>query len=75
MLDQSSIFAKTSSETTEKMRNDLKYGYSKEVLSLNILLDQNLDQFVSLNNQLDVSGAKRYEQQTRNMEQVDWLIE
>lgn len=58
------------------MRDDVKFGYSKDVLSVNRLIDKGLDQIISMNNTIDkTTGGKRFEVQRETSDQVDWLIE
>jgi hypothetical protein len=46
----------------EDLRDQLKYGYSKEVLSVNVLLDKSLDQMMGLNNDIEMNQSTRYMQ-------------
>ena len=64
-----------SQEEKEILRDQLKYGYSKDVLSLNLLLDKNLDSLVKLNNGIDSAASRRFESHTEVSGQLDWLIE
>ena len=63
-------------EEKDKLRDLLKYSYSKDVLSINGLLDFHLDQQISLNTTIEATtSSKRYETQNKITEQIDWLIE
>ena len=64
-----------SQEEKEILRDQLKYGYSKDVLSLNLLLDKNLDSLVKLNNGIDSAASRRFESHTEVSGQLDCLIE
>lgn len=79
--DQTSLSQKTlftsldSEEAKDQLREQLKFSYSKDVLSLNMLLDKSLDQLISLNNGIEVNASRRYASHNETREQVDWLIE
>jgi hypothetical protein len=52
----------------------VKYGYSKDVLSLNTLIDKNLDQQVELNSKLESNMVKRSEETNELNNHLDFLI-
>ena len=62
-------------EERDVLRDELKHGYSKDVLSLNVLLDKNLDSLVKLNNGIDSAASRRFESHTEVIGQLDWLID
>lgn len=44
-------------------------------MSLNILLDKNLDSMIEMNNDIETNGMKRYENQNQTKDEIDWIIE
>lgn len=64
VLDQAEVLKQTSKEESELLRDSLKYGYSKDVMSVNLLLDQSLESFVKLNNGIDIGASHRFENYT-----------
>ena len=75
-LDQAKILAKVeTSEERDTLRDKVKFGYSKDVLSLNQLLDADLDKLVSLSTTLESTTSKRYGTHAETRDQLDWLIE
>jgi hypothetical protein len=50
----------SSTDEKEKLRDQLKYSYSKDVLSLNMLMDRSLDQLIALNSGIEMNASRRY---------------
>ena len=76
ILDQAEILAKVETpEERDVLRDKVKFGYSKDVLSLNQLLDADLDTLVSLSATLESTTSKRYGTHAETRDQLDWLIE
>lgn len=48
-------------EEKEKIRDSVKYGYSKDVMSLNILMEKGLGKYEELNARLESNLGKRNE--------------
>lgn len=44
-------------------------------MSLNILLDKNLDSMIEMNNDIETNGMKRYDNQSQTKDEIDWIIE
>ena len=60
-LDQAKILAKVETpEERDALRDKVKFGYSKDVLSLNQLMDADLDTLVTLSATLESTTSKRY---------------
>jgi hypothetical protein len=60
-LSQKTLFSRLDdSSAQEHLRDELKFSYSKDVLSLNMLLDKSLDQLILLNNGIEVNASRRY---------------
>ncbi|CDW82395.1 UNKNOWN [Stylonychia lemnae] len=76
VLDQNTLFKNvTENEEKEKLRETLKYGYSKDVLSINMLLDQSLVQMNEMNDQIEANQVKKSEVHKDFGNQLDWLIQ
>lgn len=53
----------------EELREEVKFGYSKDVMSINRLLDKGLEQLISMNNGVDkTTNGKKYESQRETID-------
>ena len=65
----------SSVEERNQIKDKLKYGYSKKVMSVNLLLDKNIDQLVDMNFKLSNSFTKRNDNMQDLKKFLDWLIQ
>eukprot|EP00347_Sterkiella_histriomuscorum_P009030 403342797 len=76
VLDQNTLFSKVEeNDEKEQLREHFKYSYSKDVLSVNRLMDHALEQITSFNDKSEKNSSKRIEGQRDFKDQLDWLIE
>ena len=59
----------------ELLREECKYSYSKDVLSVDKFLDLSLMNLTEFNERVEKSLPKRAEKQRDFKDQLDWLID